>query len=80
MDSIEDIVVVFKKWISQNARAGDVALVQGDFGLTYAMVNFCKEKGLIPVYATTERKVEEEKKDGVVLVKRTFNHVRFRVY
>lgn len=65
----------------KQTNAKDYALIQGDFGATYAMIPFCKEQGVIPIYATTERKIETETlKDGNVQTKRIFRHVCFREY
>ncbi len=44
-DYLEDI----KKFLMDNLNSGDFVLVQGDFGATYQMVNFCKLKGFIPL-------------------------------
>ncbi|MEG6565726.1 CRISPR-associated protein Csx20 [Thermoanaerobacterium saccharolyticum] len=69
------------EWIKQNSSQGDYVLVQGDFGATVLIVDFCFENGLIPVYSTTARDTDEETlDDGTVKVQRTFKHVRFRKY
>jgi len=71
----------FKEWLKVKGRAGDYILIQGDFGATYKLVNYCKKLGLIPVYSTTERQVKEEVgQDGNIVATRVFNHVRFREY
>lgn len=75
-DYLHDICI----FLRDNSQEGDIVLVQGDYGATYSMVNFCKQSGLIPVYATTKRVVREEIKDGRTIVQRIFEHVRFREY
>lgn len=70
----------FKSFLSQNANQGDVVLIQGDFGATFAMVNFALERGLVPVYATTQREVVEVVEDGQMVKKSIFKHRRFRRY
>lgn len=70
----------FKSFLSQNANQGDVVLIQGDFGATFAMVNFALERGLVPVYATTQREVVEVVEDGQTVKKSIFKHRRFRRY
>ncbi len=70
----------FKSFLSQNANQGDVVLIQGDFGATFAMVNFALESGLVPVYATTQREVVEVVEDGQTVKKSIFKHRRFRRY
>ena len=60
---------------------GDYALIQGDFGACYIMVNFAFEQGLIPIYSTTVREaIEEPKDDGSVKLVHQFNHQIFRRY
>ena len=68
-------------WLRRNAEPGDIALIQGDFGAVYAMVNAATGLGLIPVYATTARQsIETPQPDGSVRTLRIFRHVRFRRY
>ena len=81
LDAIEPHLAPVRSWVLQTARAGDYILVQGDFGATYLMVKFSFERGLIPVYSTTERNaVEEPAEDGTVRLSHQFRHVRFRRY
>lgn len=69
------------EWIKQEASPLDYILVQGDFGATFFVVDYCFKNGLTPVYATTKRKVAEEKKaDGTVEKKSVFKHIFFRKY
>lgn len=44
------------------------------------MVNFSKDLGLIPVYATTSREIEEFEENGKTIKKSIFEHIRFREY
>ncbi len=68
-------------WLGAEGQPGDVVLVQGDFGATYCVVQFCRARSLVPVYATSERAVREvAQPDGSVRSERTFRHVRFRAY
>jgi phosphomannomutase len=68
-----------KEWIEEEAEEGDRILIQGDFGAVCHLVSFSKELGLIPLYATTKRSVEEiETPTGEVIKKSIFKHVRFR--
>lgn len=70
-----------RDWLGRQAGAGDFVLIQGDFGATYLMVRFAMQKGLVPVYATTERQVAEQTvADGRVHLTHTFAHRRFRRY
>ena len=38
----------YKKELMLEAEAGDILLVQGDFGATYNMINFAKNIGIKP--------------------------------
>ena len=68
-------------WLLEEAQAGDYVLAQGDFGAIYLAVSFARQHGFVPIYATTQRKVEETRlPDGKVQVQRTFQHVRYRKY
>lgn len=70
-----------RQWLAAQARPGDFVLVQGDFGATFLMVQFAREQGLVPVYATTRRESREEPQpDGAVKTTRCFVHQRFRKY
>ena len=78
--SIIKFVETYKDKLKKQAKAGDVLLVQGDFGATYNMIRFAKNMGLIAVYATTNRIVSEQLENGKVVIKREFKHARFREY
>lgn len=68
-------------FIEVNGKKGDIVLVEGDFGATYIMVNWCIENGFIPVYSTTERVYSLKKSvDGKIINRHVFEHVRFRRY
>ncbi len=80
-ETIDDLLHPVKQWLSQNASPDDWALIQGDFGACWIMVNFAFENGLVPVYATTDRMVTETRlPDGSIKTVREFKHVRFRKY
>ena len=68
-------------WLSENSSRNDFVLVQGDFGATFYLVDYCFKKGLIPIYATTLRATTEYI-DGREQVKKIsqFEHVSFRKY
>jgi len=68
-------------WLNSNAQKGDYVLVQGDFGATFYVVDFCLKNGLTPIYATTERISVDKKDIGGKIIKRSiFKHVTFRKY
>lgn len=81
LQNLNEYAQPLKDWLKENTKAEDYALVQGDFGLAFILVNFCKEIGVIPVYATTERQsVEVVQEDGSIITQRVFRHRLFRKY
>ena len=74
---IEEIL----KWIKSQICPSDIAIIQGEYGATFFLVKWLKQKGNAVYYATTERKVIETKhNDGTIETKRVFRHVYFREY
>ena len=70
----------FKKFLLDNLQKGDYVLIQGEWGLTYHMVNFAKENDFIPLYAGTMRKVTEYKEGDKVIKNSVFSHTSFKKY
>lgn len=69
------------EWLGRNATPGDYVLVQGEFGATYYIVDFCFLYNLTPIYATTERVYEGRVLDnGGIEQKHIFRHINFRRY
>lgn len=69
------------EWLMSHSMPGDFVLIQGEFGATYYLVNFCLNSNLNPIYATTKRIYSEKKlEDGSVARKHIFKHIRFRKY
>jgi len=78
---IDNCLKSIKTWLSDQAAESDYVLIQGDFGATFILVNFTFEKGLIPIYSTSNREaVEEQQEDGSVKLSHRFRHQRFRRY
>jgi len=67
-------------WIEQNSNTDDYILIQGEFGATFYIVDYCFKKGLIPVYATTKRRVTETREGEKVITNRVFVHEGYRKY
>lgn len=81
IESVKQSTQKYKDLLKLNAKSGDILLVQGDFGATYDMVSFAKNFGLIAIYATTKRVINEViKDDGTIVSTREFRHERFREY
>ncbi len=79
-ETIEACLTEIKTYISTGFKRGDYLLVQGDYGATFNMVQFAKEIGLVPVYATSKRKAYEVVEGEKITTVREFQHVRFRKY
>jgi hypothetical protein len=68
-------------WLKFEANKGDYILVQGDFGATFYVVDFCLKNNLIPVYSTSRRiSVEKNGNNGKIVKTNIFEHVTFRKY
>lgn len=81
LDAIREYLAPVAAWVISKARAGDYILIQGEFGATWLMVQLAFERGLIPIYSTSERNANEEiLEDGTVRLSHQFRHVRFRKY
>ena len=75
-----DVLTPIKNWIIQESNEQDYVLVQGEFGATFYLVDYCFNIKRIPIYATSIRQVEEKVQDGVTITNRIFKHVNFRKY
>ena len=81
LSEIDGYLGPVKEWLSEQAAESDYVLIQGDFGACFIMVNFAFEKGLIPIYSTTEREaVEEYGENGSIKMIHQFKHRIFRKY
>jgi len=78
-ENIKSFLEDVKQFLRDNAKTGDIVLIQGDFGAVVEMVEFVRY-WLIPVYATTKRVSKEIEKDGKIVKVSEFKHVRFRKY
>lgn len=67
-------------WIKENSSKQDYILVQGEYGATFYIVDYCFKNNLIPVYATSIRRVEESRKGEEVITNRVFVHQGYRKY
>lgn len=79
-ESIEPSLLKLKMQLGAQGKPKDVLFVQGDYGATFNMVQYAKEKGMTAVYATSERKVRKVVVGEKTTTVREFRHVRFREY
>ena len=80
IEDIKKYSKIFINYLKDNAKKDDYILIQGDFGVVFNVVEFCKENNLIALYSTTKRISKEKKVDGKVIKVSEFKHVRFRKY
>ena len=80
LESLGEYLQPFNEYLKRELNRGDVVLVQGDFGATYAMVSIVRSLGGVALYATTKRNVVEELVNEKIVKISIFEHVRFRVY
>lgn len=77
MEAVELLAVETAKRVPE----GSVALVQGEFTLTTALVSTLTGRGVLCVCATSERRsVETTRPDGTVVKTAEFSFVTFRPY
>ncbi len=71
----------FSEYLRQSSTKGDIVLIQGDYGMVYALVRWCAENERIPIYATTYRVTDilSENDYGVQTIS-SFKHINFRRY
>ena len=70
----------FKKFLDKVTSKEDYVLIQGEWGATYDMINYCKGKNLIPIYSSTKREVEERKNGEEIVKVSKFVHRGFINY
>jgi hypothetical protein len=80
LERLEEYAEPLKKFLTKEGKRDDIALIQGDFGLSCILVKTAREHGVIPVYATTTRQVVESESGGKPIKISRFEHIRFRRY
>jgi hypothetical protein len=74
-----DYLLPFVRWLS-TAKKGDVIVLQGEAGSTFALVDFALSRGLVPLHSVTRRAAGESREGEKVLRFHIFEHVCFRRY
>jgi len=80
IDDIKKYSEIFIDFIKKNMKKEDFALIQGDFGVVYHLVDFCKKNNLKALYSTTKRISKEKEINGKIVKVSEFKHVKFRFY
>lgn len=78
--SNNEIIAAVTEWLENNAADGDLFVVQGEFGSTFAVVDYALKNGLIPLYAATKRIAKESRDGEIVHREYIFEHVCFKKY
>ena len=69
------------QWLGTHVQTGDYVLIQGDFGMVYHLVNYCKQINVIPIYSAIDRNSSETTQaDGSIIIQKRFKHKIFRRY
>ena len=78
--NIDDMQLIIN-WLVRNAKNNDIILIQGDFGATFYIVDYCIKHRIKSVYSTTKREVKEiSSKNGNIEKTLFFRHIQFREY
>ena len=80
IDDIKEYSLDFMKFLDKNAKKDDFVLIQGDFGVVFWVVEYCKQNNLKAVYSTTKRVVKEKNIEGKVVKISEFQHIKFRFF
>ena len=78
-DIPEDIYLSVMKWF-EDITPEDVAVVQGEFTITFRVVNALIDRGVTVLASVSERQSVESVKEGVVTKQSVFKHICFRKY
>ncbi len=80
IEDIQEYSKIFIDFLEKNASNEDYVLIQGDFGVVFWVVEYCRKNNLKAIYATTKRFVKEKNIDGKVVKISEFKHIIFRFY
>lgn len=76
-----EIIGKVAEWLKNSgAESGDLFIVQGEFGSTFALADFALKNNLVPLYATTKRVAKETREGEKVKREYIFEHVCFKKY
>lgn len=74
------LIEKLKNEIEDKTEENDYVIVQGEWGMTFVIVNICFDLDRIPIYATTKRIIKEIKEGQEIKIERIFRHIKFRKY
>ena len=79
-DSVSEYAEPFLEWLEKKCSQNDSVWVQGEWGVTVTVLDWCRVHGVRCVYATTKRKATEVHTESGVQMTHVFSHERFREY
>ena len=78
-NSLKEYIKPLFDFLLKKSNEDDIIFVQGEFGMTSLVVQWCYIHNRIPIYATTKREaVEVHNEDGSVTMQHKFVHAGFR--
>lgn len=78
---LKEFLEPIRDWLNgRGAEAGDCIIIQGEFGYTFALVDYCLQRGMIPLHAVTRRVAQESREGETVRRSYIFEHLCFRPY
>jgi hypothetical protein len=73
------MLVPFITWL-ESGKSGDMVVLQGEFGSTFFLVDYCLGRGLVPIHSVTQRIAKESRNGEIVKRSYVFEHICFRKY
>jgi hypothetical protein len=81
IESVTEYVTPLLCWLDSSLQNEDIVWVQGEWGVTLAVIDWCRNRKVRCVYSTTKRvAIETPSPDGSIALTHVFSHVRFRFF
>ena len=78
--SVDGVVQPVLDWLSEMREPDDIVWVQGEWGATVTVLDYCRRMGIRCVYSTTARVAEDINTPEGVKATHIIKHVRYRDY
>jgi len=79
MEISEEFLQSVLEWLSA-MQSGDILVIQGEFGATFALADWALKKGLKVLHSVTERVATENREGERIERSYVFEHKKFREY
>ena len=81
IESVTEYVTPLLCWLDSSLQNEDIVWVQREWGVTLAVIDWCRNRKVRCVYSTTKRvAIETPSPDGSIALTHVFSHVRFRFF